>query len=79
MKRFLILIAIVLVGCGESEEAVQETVQEAVQETEDVFVQLSKAIIIGEQEGELLNKLKLITDQQAETIIGAYETKFVTA
>ena len=78
MKRFLILIAIVLVGCGESEEAVQETVQEAVQETEDVFVQLSKAIIIGEQEGELLNKLKLITDQQAETIIGAYETKFVT-
>ena len=70
MKRFLILIVVVLLGCGESEETVQET--------EDVFVQLNNAIIISEQEGNLLNLLRSITDQQAETIIGAYETKFVT-
>ena len=80
MKRFLILIVLLLAGCGESEKAVQETeeaVQETVQETEDVFVQLSKAIIIFKEHGELLNNLKLITDQQAEIIVDTYHTKHV--
>ena len=76
MKRFLILIVLVLAGCGESEKAVQET-EEAVQETEDVFVQLEDSFSITEDEGELLNNLKLITDEQADIILALYKTKLV--
>ena len=57
MKQFLILIAVALVGCVESEKAVQES-EKAVQETEDVFVQIRKALIIDEQEGDRASKVK---------------------
>ena len=84
MKRFLILIVLMLAGCGESTYTAKVEQQadsaKVIQhsETEDVFAQLSKAFIISEQEGKLLNNLKLITDQQAEIIVGIYETNFVT-
>ena len=75
MKRFLILIVLVLAGCGEAEDTAKVN---RCLEAGDVCVQINNALIISEQQGKLLNNLKLITDQQAETILGAYETKFVT-
>ena len=74
MKRFLVLIVLMLAGCGESEEAAK--VDQHL-ETEDVFAQLSKDIVIFKEHGKLLNNLKLITDQQAEIIVDAYQTKHV--
>tara|TARA_B110000438_G_scaffold102370_1_gene101295 strand:- start:1554 stop:3089 length:1536 start_codon:yes stop_codon:yes gene_type:complete len=75
MKRFLILIVLVLAGCGEAEDTAKVN---RCLEAGDVCVQINNALIISEQQGKLLNNLKLITDQQAEIIVGTYETKFVT-
>jgi len=71
MKRLLILLVVLFAGCGESEETVQ------ILEAEDVIVQLRDALFINEEEGELLNNLKLITDEQAEIILALYKTKLV--
>ncbi|MBT4723345.1 MAG: hypothetical protein HOB29_00130, partial [Planctomycetaceae bacterium] len=75
MKRFLILIVLVLAGCGEAEDTAKVN---RCLEAGDVCVQINNALIISEQQGKLLNNLKLITNQQAEIIVGTYETKFVT-
>ena len=74
MKRFLILMVVLLAGCGEAADTAK--VDQHL-ETEDVFAQLSNAIVIFKEHGKLLNNLKLITDQQAEIIVDAYQTKHV--
>ena len=67
-------LAICITGCESDKTPPAEVNSPA----EDACAQINNAIIISEQEGKLLNTLRIITDQQAETIIGAYETKFVT-
>ena len=66
-------LAICITGC-ESDKTPPAAVNSP---AEDVFVQLRDAFAITEDEGELLNNLKLITDQQAEIIVDAYQTKHV--
>ena len=75
MKRLLILILLVLAGCGEAADTAK--VDQHL-ETEDVFAKLSQRFLpIFKEQGEILNNLKVITDQQAEIIVDAYQTKHV--
>ena len=83
MKRFLILSLLVLAGCGEAADTAKVNQQPDSAkvnqhlETEDVFAQLTNRIVIFKEQGEILNNLKVITDQQAEIIVDAYQTKHV--
>ncbi len=75
MKRFLILIVLVLAACEEAEDTAKVN---QYLKAGDVCLQTNNAHIRADPQGTLLNNLKPITDQQAEIIVDTYETNFIT-